>query len=152
MDKCPFQSEIYIVIVNSFQETLQKHGGDEQNGFLIKKWCIDRSFGLRDGFHRAFHTRKSFGYDTWVLFIDLVKAFELWIGTSSSNPEIYGTLNNLVNIVISKIHKDARIKFTYGETTIEFKSTAGVKQNDNLAPTHFLFMINKRYINNRRWV
>ena len=32
-------------------------------------------------------------------------------------------------------------KFRNGKTTIEFESTVGVKQGDNLAPILFLFMI-----------
>ena len=38
-------------------------------------------------------------------------------------------------------HKNTRIKFKNGKTTIEFESTVGVKQGDNLALILFLFMI-----------
>ena len=52
----------------------------------------------------------------------------------------YGIPDNSISI-ISKLYKDTRIKFRNGKTTIEFESTVGVKQGDNLAPILFLFMI-----------
>ena len=114
---------ISALIGNRLQETLRKHGCDEQNGFLNKKGCIDGSFCL----NYSLHTRKSFGYGTWVLFIDLVKAFE----TVNRNLLLqilkkYGLPDNLINI-ISKLYKDTRIKFKNGETTIEFEPVVGVK-------------------------
>ena len=56
---CEFTG-ISALIGNRSQETLRKHGCDEQNGFLNKKGCIDGSFCLRN----SLHARKSFGHET----------------------------------------------------------------------------------------
>lgn len=79
--------------------------------------------------------------DTYVLFVDLVKAFD------SVNREMlwkilakFGLPENLIS-VIKKMYTDIKITTTSGNASTEFPSTSGVKQGDNLAPILFLFII-----------
>mmetsp|Transcript_2199 Transcript_2199/g.3496 ORF Transcript_2199/g.3496 Transcript_2199/m.3496 type:complete len:103 (-) Transcript_2199:88-396(-) len=63
---------VSLIIAESCQSVLKMNGIDEQNGFLHKKGCLDASFSLK----LALQTRKKFGLDSWVVFVDLVKAFD----------------------------------------------------------------------------
>ena len=62
---------VSLIIAERCQSVLKLHGIDEQNGFLHEKGCLDASFSLK----LALQTRKEFGLDSWVVFVDLVKAF-----------------------------------------------------------------------------
>ena len=63
---------VSLIIAERCQSVLKLHGIDEQNGFLHKKGCLDASFSLK----LALQTRKEFGLDSWVVFVNLVKAFD----------------------------------------------------------------------------
>ena len=63
---------ISVVIVDWCQSVLMQHGIDEQNGFLKIKRCLDATFLLKV----ALQTRMEFNLNTWVVFVDLVKAFD----------------------------------------------------------------------------
>ena len=113
------------------------HGLDEQNGFLNKKGCTDATFALK----LALQSRKEFNLDTWVVFVDLVKAFD------TVNREMlmkilsrYGIPDSLIN-VIKCLYQPVTIKFTWGKNKHDFPSLVGVKQGDNLAPILFLFIM-----------
>ena len=63
---------ISVIIVDRCQSVLKLHGLDEQNGFLNKKGCMVATFALK----LALLSRKEFSLDTWMVFVDLVKAFD----------------------------------------------------------------------------
>ena len=79
--------------------------------------------------------------EAYVLFVDLVKAFD------SVNREMlwkilakYGVPKPMIDL-IEKMYTDINIEVVLGKVTVEFDSTSGVKQGDNLAPILFLFVI-----------
>ena len=47
-------------------------GDEQQNGFVKKRGCVDASFVLL----QALRKRREHGLESWVLFLDLVKAFD----------------------------------------------------------------------------
>jgi len=86
-------------------------------------------------------TRRHYGLETQVLFIDLIKAFDL------VNYEImykifakYGVPTPLVN-VIKKMVPYCSIQLSAGKEKEHVKYGAGVQQGDNMAPPLFLFII-----------
>ena len=128
---------ISVVIADRCQSVLKQHGIDEQNGFLKKKGCLDASFALK----LALQTRKEFNLNTWVVFVDLVKAFD------TVNRDMlmkilarFGLPEPLIN-VIRRLYKPVRMKFKSGKQIHEFLNLVGVKQGDNLAPVLFLFVM-----------
>ena len=62
---------VSLIIAECCQSVLKLHDIDKQNGFLHKKGCLDASFYLK----LALQTRKEFGLDSCVVFVDHVKAF-----------------------------------------------------------------------------
>ena len=128
---------VSLIIAERCQSVLKLYGMDEQNGFLHKKGCLDASFSLK----LALQTRKEFGLDSWVVFVDLVKAFD------TVNRDMlmtilarFGLPEPLIK-VIRCLYKPVRMTFKSGKTKYEFINVVGVKQGDNLAPVLFLFVM-----------
>ena len=63
---------ISMVINNRLQQLLKEEGIEEQNGFSGGRGCADGSFCIR----QALKKRREHGQESWVLFVDLVKAFD----------------------------------------------------------------------------
>ena len=87
------------------------------------------------------HLRRNHNLPTWVIFADLVKAFD------TSNHALmdkllskYGCPPDLRS-AISRMYKDSRVRLIIGEidTTIPFY--VDVKQGDSMAPVLLLFVI-----------
>jgi hypothetical protein len=108
-------------------------GLEEQNGFRAKRGTVDGLFGLK----LALHKRKEHGLSSWVVYVDLVKAFD-----SVPRASLFAMLSrlgvpeNLCNIVIS-FHSNIKVLIRAGERDIEIESNVGVKQGDSLAPVLF---------------
>jgi hypothetical protein len=101
------------------------------------KSCADASIALKATLQKL----QSSGQDAFVLFVDLVKAFD------SVNREMlwqlltkYGLPDDLITL-IRKLYTDINIEVRCGKATASFTSRSGVKQGDNLAPVLFLFVI-----------
>ena len=112
-------------------------GLDEQTGFTKEKGCQHGQAALM----AMLRKRSEHNKDTWVLFIDLVKAFD----TVNRDCLIdvlakLGVPPNLVQI-IGVMHEKVMVKFEVGDATKEFPSTVGVKQGDNLAPVLFVMFM-----------
>ena len=60
------------IISERLQALLQRVGIENQNGFMMHRGCTDAVFCLKV----ALQKRKEHMQDSWVLFIDLVKAFD----------------------------------------------------------------------------
>ena len=89
----------------------------------------------------ALQTRKEFKLDSWVVFVDLVKAFD------TVNQDMllkilsrYGLPDSLID-VIKRLYKDVNIEYKVGKKKFGIISTVGVKQGNNLAPILFLFVM-----------
>ena len=110
---------------------------DEQNGFLHGRSCIDASFALK----MALQERRGRNLDSYVLFVDLVKAFD------SVNRQMlleilrkYGIPEKLIDI-IRRLHTGNSTKFKINGVERVFECRVGVKQGDNLAPILFIFVM-----------
>jgi len=125
------------VISFRLQNILKDVGCEYQNGFTSRRGCADGLFSIK----MALQKRKEHELDTWLLFIDLVKAFDtvprssLWKVLAK-----YGVPPHLVK-VIAALNTDCTVKLDVDGEDIEIKYTIGVKQGDNLAPVLFLFYI-----------
>ena len=91
--------------------------------------------------HSALQLRREHGLDSYVLFVDLIKAFD------TANHELlfallakYGAPEPLIN-VICRMHENFQLKFSLGSTRCVVDYTVGVRQGDNMAPILFLFLM-----------
>lgn len=130
-------------LVSSIVATrLGKHflevGLDEQCGGVFGKGCIDGTYNVK----QALHTLSQHGADSYVIFADLVKAYDtvdrelLWKIMSR-----YGCPEELI-FVLRKLYTDITIELKSFGKGFTIPSTVGVKQGDNLAPVLFIFFIN----------
>ena len=108
-------------------------GIEEQNGFRSNRGTVDGLFSLK----LALHKRKEHGYSSWVVYVDLVKAFD-----SVPREGLYTMLNRmgvpdkLINLIV-RMHTNCIVKVKTGDSDIEVESNVGVKQGDSLAPVLF---------------
>jgi len=116
------------------QESLEH---ESQCGFRPNRGCSDASFSLR----MAVKKRREHGMETWVLLLDLVKAFDrvprslLWQVLRK-----FGVPEKLVRLLIA-LHKTVNVKFDVDEVQVILQSVIGVKQGDLLGPQLFTFHI-----------
>ena len=110
---------------------------ESQSGFRPGRGCMDAVFTVKT----AIRKRREHGLVTWILFLDLVKAFDrvprnaLW-----KVLEKYGVPLKLINLLIV-LHADFTVKFVIGDVVRTINSTVGVKQGDILGPLLFTFYI-----------
>mmetsp|Transcript_13116 Transcript_13116/g.31049 ORF Transcript_13116/g.31049 Transcript_13116/m.31049 type:complete len:113 (+) Transcript_13116:48-386(+) len=86
--------------------------------------------------------RRNYDQDTYVAFVDLVKAFD----TADHQLlikilEKYGAPPNLCN-VIKRMYTDLTVVLKIGKSVKEILQEVGVRQGDNMAPVLFLFIMN----------
>ena len=116
------------------QETLDH---ETQCGFRPDRGCVDAIFSVKI----ALKKRREHGLESWVFFLDLVKAFDrvprelLWLILQR-----FGVPEKLVNLLKS-LHDAFKVKFTIDDVTQTMNCTIGVKQGDILGPVLFTFFI-----------
>ena len=99
--------------------------------------CTDAVFTVK----MALKKRQEHGLETWVLFLDLVKAFDrvprelLW-----AILEKFGVPPKLVSLLKS-LHETVHVKFKVDGVEKVIRSTIGVKQGDILGPILFTFFL-----------
>ena len=87
----------------------------------------------------ALKKRREHGLESWVLFLDLVKAFDrvprwmLWEVLKK-----FGVPMRIINL-IKALHERVNVKFNVEGITHTIKSVIGVKQGDILGPILFTF-------------
>ena len=125
------------VIVNRLGILFEEVGPQEQNGFRHKRGTIDGLFEVI----MALNKRQEHDQETWVLFIDLVKAFD------TVNHEAlftvlrrYGAPDHFVNLVI-RLHDRASMSFSHGGVQADIGISIGVRQGSCEGPVLFLFMM-----------
>ena len=105
---------------------------EEQTGFTPKRSTVDGVFNLK----MALMQRKEHELDSWVVFVDLVKAFD------SINRKLLFAILEKAGIpqrlleLIKKLHR-ASVKLKFGGKDYEFETGVGVLQGDPLAPILF---------------
>ena len=110
---------------------------EQQCGFRPKRGCIDAIFTVKS----AIRKRSEHGLESWVLFLDLIKAFDrvprnlLW-GILSK----FGVPKKLV-YVLKALHSSFSVKIDNDLITEPINNNVGVKQGDILGPTVFTFVI-----------
>ena len=106
--------------------------------FRPGRGCQDAIFNVK----MALKKRREHGLETWVLFLDLVKAFDrvprelLW-----KVLEKLGVPKKLLRLLIA-LHQDVVVKFEVEGLEHTVNCTIGVKQGDVLGPVLFnMFMV-----------
>lgn len=125
------------VVSDRLMVILEKLGLEEQCGFMKRRGTSDGGFVLKV----ALQKRREHGLDTWVLFVDLVKAFD-----SIDRHLLYdillrfGAPRHLVDKV-RMLHSNVSATFSIEDVERVVTSEVGVKQGDTLAPVLFLFVM-----------
>ncbi len=147
------------IAVTRLANHLRDFGVEEQAGSTPGKGCADATFTLKT----ALQSLREHGQESWVFFVDLVKAYcTIWI---QSTEKCYGRCSRLLEYqknslieVLKKVHKDVTIKLRVGEKLEQFRSSRkqaeSVEQGDNLAPILFLSSSFTQYVSNsfdKKW-
>ena len=116
---------------------LKECGLELQSGFTPDRGTIDGLFSV----FVALQKRKEHDLDSWILFVDLVKAFD-------SVPRAalfailrrFGLPDHFINLAI-RFHNDAKIKVKIGQIDYIIDSSIGVRQGSCEGPVLFLFIM-----------
>jgi len=116
---------------------LAEFGMEAQNGFMPGRGTTDGIFLL----YQALMKRREHQQDSWVLLIDLIKAFpgvnrELMFAVLGK----FGVPPHLVSL-IRRLHTGVVAKLAVGSEDQEMPCTSGTKQGDPLAAILFLFVM-----------
>ena len=131
----------YKIIAVLLHERLQpiEEGLDHepQWGFRPGRSCADATFTVK----LAMKKRREHGLETWILFLDLVKAFDrvprelLWEVLSK-----FGVPKKLI-CLLRAVHQRVNVTFEVDEISHTILSILGVKQGDILGPILFVMFI-----------
>ena len=125
---------LLLARLRPIEETLDH---ESQCGFRPGRGCTDTVFTVK----KALKKRQEHGLETWVLFLDLVKAFDrvphelLWAILRK-----FGVPPKLVSLLES-LHKHVYVKFNVDGVEHVITCIIGVKQGDILGPILFTFFI-----------
>ena len=132
--------KIVAVILNKRLQIIEEGLAElheNQCGFRTERGCTDANFIVK----MAMKKRREHGLESWILFLDLVKAFDrvprelLW-----SILEKVGVPPKLVRLLQS-LHQRFFVKFAVNDIIHQIHNIIGVKQGDILGPRLFnLFM------------
>ena len=131
----------YKIVANIIQKRLikvhQALNNLQQCGFLPGVGCNDANYTVRG----AAKKRREHGLETWILFIDLVKAFD------TVNREMLwevllrlGVPDKLVRL-LKALHKRVVVHLEVGGVAKTILSIIGVKQGDVLGPVLFILFM-----------
>jgi exonuclease III len=131
-------AKVISAIINArLQKLLAAVGRESQAGFTNGRGCPDSSFSLKN----VLQSLREHGQESWVCFIDLVKAFDsIDRGALCDILLRYGAPPALVR-VIKGLHKEVNVRMEIGEDFEEFTSSLGVLQGAAASPVLFLFVI-----------
>ena len=127
--------EVLAFMDDSVKEDHLDH--EPQCGFRGKRGTGDASFTVK----QLIRKRREHGLETWILFIDLVKAFDrvprelLWKVLLK-----FGVPPKLVS-VLESMHRHVTVQFTVDGVIRTLLSIIGVKQGDLLGPELFTFFM-----------
>ncbi len=125
------------ILTKRLYSLLNKHGTKYQFGATPNSGCQDGNFTLKT----FLHLRRQHNLERYVVFADLVKAFDTSNHTLISQTlEKFGAPPKLTN-AIQRLYSDLRITLKIGKETTDIQQTVGVRQGDNLSPVIFLFIM-----------
>ena len=110
---------------------------EPQCGFRPGRGCSDATFTVK----LAIKRRREHGLETWILFLDLVKAFDrvprelLWEVLAK-----FGVPKKLI-CLLRAVHQRVNVTFEVDEISHTILSILGVKQGDILGPILFVMFI-----------
>ena len=135
MDVC---SKIFSRILTARAYKLAtKHCTKYQFGGTPKAGCADANFTIKT----LLHLRHQHNLDSFVVFADLVKAFDTADHKLLTQVlEKYGAPPKFVN-AIERLYDSLKVILKVGKETAEIPQTVGVRQGDNLSPVIFLFLM-----------
>ena len=128
---------VTILLLNRLRPIAETLDHEQQCGFRPGRGCNDAIFTVK----MAMKKRREHSQETWILFLDLVKAFDrvprelLWelLGKFGVPPKLVRLLKAL--------HQDVFVKFEVDGITHEVRCTIGVKQGDILGPVLFIIFM-----------
>jgi hypothetical protein len=129
-------ANILLTRLKPIKESIQLDH-ESQNGFRRMRGCLDSIFTLK----QLIKKRAEHGLETWLLLIDLVKAFDrvprelLWEVMLKQ-----GVPPKLVSL-LKALHKSVKIKIVVDGVEKIIESIIGVKQGDILGPDLFIFFM-----------
>ena len=128
---------VAIILLARLQPIAEGLDHEPQCGFRPGRGCTDAVFTVK----LALKKRHEHGLETWVLFLDLVKAFDrvpremLWIILLK-----FGVPPKLVSLLTS-LHEHVYVKFNVDNVGHIITCIIGVKQGDILGPILFTFFV-----------
>ena len=128
---------VSILLLNRLRPIAESLDHEQQCGFRPGRGCNDAVFTVK----MAMKKRREHSKETWILFLDLVKAFDrvprelLW-----QLLEKFGVPPKLVRL-LKALHKDVLVKFEVEGLEHEVNCTIGVKQGDILGPVLFIIFM-----------
>ena len=128
---------VAIILHARLQPIAEGLDHETQCGFRPGRGCTDAVFTVK----LALKKRHEHGLETWVLFLDLVKAFDrvprelLWMILRK-----FGVLPKLVSLLES-LHEHVYVKFNVDSVGHVITCIIGVKQGDILGPILFTFFM-----------
>jgi hypothetical protein len=129
---------IMSAIINArLLKLVEKYGVKTQYGSQPRRGTLKGLAVLRT----ALETRQYHGQGTWMLFVDLVKAFDtvdhkLLFGILRK----YGAPDKLVRAV-ETMYTNVSVKIQVGKEKRQIPYTIGVQQGDNMPPVLFVFLM-----------
>ena len=108
-----------------------------QCGFRPGRGCADGVFTVK----LVMKKRREHGLESWILFLDLVKAFDRVLrGMLWTVLELFGVPLKLIRLLKS-LHANVQVHFTVNNITETITCIIGVKQGDILGPVLFIFYL-----------
>ena len=128
---------VAILIHERLQPIAEGLDHEAQCGFRPGRGCTDAVYTVK----LAMKKRREHGQETWILFLDLVKAFDrvprelLW--------EILAKFGVPVKLIrlLKSLHKNIDVKFEVNDISHTINCIIGVKQGDILGPVLFTIFI-----------
>ena len=128
---------VSLVVTVRLQKALERYGIPNQFGSTPKTGCPDGSFSIKS----ILQMRNAYDLNTWVVFVDLVKAFD------TIHHELlfkllgkFGIPEYLIR-VIRNLYSDFKVEIKVGKCKSILDYGTGVKKGDNLAPVLFIIVM-----------